>query len=179
VAFYEMVRGYSNQVSIQWQGKQKYVIPVYPHFQIEREYFQYRTMIHFISQKLGLWITLNGFFILKKHSKSRQNLLLFPKYLIIDERNININENDLEREDAEKLKLSTVQMYKGFHQPFHYYFNLNVSKSITRGVNVSFTVNNFLDIQSYYLLSQNILESLNPGMNFSIELEANLDQIIE
>jgi hypothetical protein len=122
--------------------------------------------LKYTNTDLGIWITLRAEQLLKERY---QNVNLVPV-------------------DYSKLTESSmeVRQYREsiFSKPNKFLFNLNVSKSLFEGTEVSFYVNNFLDdpaIRSFYNVETGLVseEARNPSLFYGIEFSMIIDKLFK
>jgi hypothetical protein len=123
--------------------------------------FQMNYYIKYTHPKLGLWITL------------RAEHLVMERY-----KNMNHQYEDFNLlNETQQLNYLFVRSLK--IKPNKWLFNLNVSKSLFQGAEVSFYVNNFLDdpaIRTYWTNpTQMRQESRNPSLTYGIEFSMIID----
>ncbi len=128
-----------------------------------RDNIQLNYYIRYTHPELGLWVTLRAEQLV---SERRQNFQLVP----VDESLL--TPSGLESRLFDKL-IKT--------KPVKWLFNLSISKSLFKGAEVSFYVNNFLDdpaINQYYSTPTRITEeSRNPNLFYGIEFSMIFDEI--
>lgn len=121
--------------------------------------------IKYTHPKLGLWVTLRAEQVLQER---RQNFNLVPVDLSL------LNESQLiTRRFNESIKT----------KPSKWLFTINISKSLFKGAEVSFYVNNFLDdpaINKYYSTPTLLVEeSRNPELFYGLEFSMIFDYLFK
>ncbi len=129
-----------------------------------RDRFQVNYYIKYTNQRLGMWVTL------------RAEQLIYDRY-----QNFNLKPVDYSKLTPSALAVRRFQE-SVFSKPVKWLFNFNVSKSLFKGAEVSFYVNNFLDdpaIWRYYsvTLGKDIETKRNPNLFYGIEFSMIVDRI--
>ena len=136
---------------------------VYPAGDSWGDSFQLNYYIKYTCAPLGLWVTLRAEQLIWEKSQNRNQS---PRDLSI------LSESSL----ADYLFSTAVKT-----KPNKWLLNLNVSKSLFPGAEVSFYVNNFLDdsaTRQYYINATTISEeSRNPSLSYGIEFSMIIDNL--
>ena len=129
-----------------------------------RDRFQVNYYVKYTNRKLGMWVTL------------RAEQLIYDRY-----QDFSLKPVDYSKLTPEAL---AVRRYREaiFSKPVKWLFNLNVSKSLFKGAEVSFYVNNFLDdpaIWRFYSVpsGREVETSRNPELFYGIEFSMIVDEI--
>ncbi len=136
----------------------------YPQSGKWKDRFQINYYVKYTNRQLGMWVTLRA----EQLIKNRYQYFSLPPV------------------DYSKLseKALAVRRFQEaiFAKPVKWLFTLNVSKSLFKGAEVSFYVNNFLDdpaIWRYYSITsgREVEQSRNPNLFYGIEFSMILDKI--
>lgn len=160
--------------------KSDFIIPIYkrPHYRTQKLVLTYQ--VSYISKPLGIWICFTAQQIPHYQTKisGYADSLAVAYYDGLNSKVIPIPE-------AERLNplynIYRVQKdpldYRSLDYPNKWIFNVRVSKSLFKGAEVSFYVNNFLDDRAYYELKQSPghYEPRNPEIFYGIEISAVMD----
>ncbi len=126
--------------------------------------FQINYYVKYTNRALGMWVTL------------RAEQLLYTRY-----QNFSLKPVDYSKLTPTALAVRRYQEAV-FKKPVKWLFNLNVSKSLFKGAEVSFYVNNFLDdpaIWRFYSVSlgRDVEAKRNPELFYGIEFSMILDYL--
>jgi hypothetical protein len=166
---------YSQNPNLGWGQVHNYKVPyapidtligwIYPSSGSWNDRLQINYYIKYTLPSIGLWITLRAENVL---FQKRQTFQLAP--VVLD------SLNDTEKQSRD-FDLSTKK------EPQKWLFNLSMSKSLFKGAEVSFYVNNFIDDPAIWR-SQSTLTSFtdtkrNPDLFYGIEFSMSIDHFFE
>lgn len=174
---YGLMSHYSNLIPVTINGNPNTVIPYYDSFKLRNTNIGIKHFLELASDRLGLWMTLVFFHKPRNSIRLKENLQLYPKYFYIDGEYRKKDDVPLSESEMEKFKLSAQDFSLLRTHPAQYFFNLSLSKRISKGFDISFSINNFLDIHQYRTVSGIRKVKYNPDINFSLETNIQLNHL--
>ncbi|MGE5399716.1 MAG: TonB-dependent receptor [Ignavibacteriales bacterium] len=131
-----------------------------------RDRLQLNYYIRYTLPPLGLWVTLRAEHLVAERNQTVNMEYEDPSLLITPEQKESYNfSREIKRKSPKWL------------------FNINISKSLFKGAEVSFYVNNFLDdpgIRQYYSSPTTLMEETrNPPLFYGIEFSCSIDELFK